>query len=273
MDDKRFPRLSREGQKSAPPLNEAEEAEAAEEIPSPPPPRDPLATLTADRTAPNNAWMVTLADLLALILTFFVLLYSMSVVYTAPWEKVTHSLSQRLNPKPLRPDPQPVSDLATPGLQRKTAENLDYLHGIIREKIRRQPDFTAALQRHDDRLVISLDSDVYFRPGEAELQRSVLPVVAALSNTLGHISNRIDVYGHTDPRPINTTLFPSNWELSLARAATIADAIARAGYRSPIRSFGLASARFDEISADLLVWERYRLARRVDIVIREYMPE
>lgn len=239
-----------------------------------PPSTGPLATLTmSGRQEMSTAWMISLADLLALVLTFFVLLYSMTVIRYEPWEEVIQSLSQRLNPRPLEKRPVPTEPLSTPGIEHETAENLDYLYGIINEKIRREPLFKASIQKHEDRLVISLESDVFFHAGHSRLQKEVLPTLAALGNTLGQIENRIDVYGHTDPRPINSKDFPSNWELSLSRAVTIATAIKDAGYKGTVRSYGLADARFTEISQDLNLQARYSLSRRVDVVVRGYLPD
>ena len=75
--------------------------------------------------------------------------------------------------------------------------------------------------------------------------------------------------GHTDPRPITSDRFASNWELSLSRAANIAAVLENVGYDRPVTVRGYASARFDDISETVPISERLDLSRRVDIVIME----
>ena len=224
----------------------------------------------------NNAWMMTFADLLSLTLTFFVLLFSMSTIEIKRWEEIVESLAQRLNPT------REEVELTLPevrGISKKEvviAADLDYLHAILIEKVHNASDLgkKVTLRKLDDRLVISLASDALFAPGAAELSQQSLPMFLTLAEILSSIRNRIDITGHTDPvKPALGGSYPSNWELSLARATTIANRLRRLGYISPIRVFGLGSSRSDEIAAPELSTEgRYALARRVDIVVRDTLP-
>ncbi len=243
--------------------------------------RMPVATLSAesafvlphtDASGHSNQWMITLADLLALVLTFFVLLYSMSTIKQDEWVEVVTSLSQRLNPQRIIGEPVPTETLNTPGRQLTPGLNLDYLYAVVNEKIRRNAKLEATLRQADDRLILSLSSDVYFGSGTATLRADTRSVLLDLADSLRNIPNQIDVYGHTDPNPITTTAYPSNWELSLSRASTIAALLTAGGYTSPIRCYGMADAAYREIPQDLNPQERYRLSRRVDIVIRYHTP-
>ena len=125
------------------------------------------------------------------------------------------------------------------------------------------------VQRLEDRLVISLPADALFEPGQTALTQAARNAALALVGSLRYFSNRIEVYGHADPRPLRMPDMASNWELSIARAATFADALRESGYSRPIRAFGYGDARFADIAPALALEERYRLARRVDVVIRE----
>ncbi|MFT5452081.1 MAG: chemotaxis protein MotB [Enterobacterales bacterium] len=71
-------------------------------------------------------------------------------------------------------------------------------------------------------LVFRIREQGSFGSGEATIKRSFLPVLKKIRNILKDTSGRITVAGHTDNRPIYTKRFPSNWELSGARAATVA---------------------------------------------------
>ncbi|PCJ49581.1 MAG: hypothetical protein COA74_05345 [Gammaproteobacteria bacterium] len=71
-------------------------------------------------------------------------------------------------------------------------------------------------------LVFRIREQGSFGSGEAKIKRSFLPVLKKIRNLLRDTSGRITIAGHTDNRPIYTKQFPSNWELSGARAATVA---------------------------------------------------
>ncbi len=82
---------------------------------------------------------------------------------------------------------------------------------------------------------------------------------------LRNVGNQIGVNGYTDStRP--GAAHASNWELSLARAITVANALKRAGYDEDIVAYGYADSRLAQL-ADLPVEQRAALARRVEIVI------
>lgn len=91
-------------------------------------------------------------------------------------------------------------------------------------------------------LVVTILTDqVVFGPGEAEIQPGGFQLLDVVADSLAPLSNDVMVEGHTDSRPISTTLYPSNWELSTARATSVlrylveargfpADRISAAGY-------------------------------------------
>ncbi|ULQ45660.1 flagellar motor protein MotD [Flagellatimonas centrodinii] len=70
-------------------------------------------------------------------------------------------------------------------------------------------------------LEVEINSDLLFASGASGLQPEVLPVIDELGEILSGFDNRLRIEGHTDDRPIHTSLFPSNWELSAARAGTV----------------------------------------------------
>lgn len=77
------------------------------------------------------------------------------------------------------------------------------------------------LKRNKDSVEIEINSSVLFGSGSSNLASEANTVLSALANTLKHLPNRINVEGFTDNLPIKNRIFPSNWELSAARAATV----------------------------------------------------
>jgi chemotaxis protein MotB len=218
----------------------------------------------------NNAWMVIFADLTALLLTFFVLLFSMSSINVAEWEEVITAFSSKLGPNFESDQGQEGSTLGVETTFVPKAVDLDYLNNILTSKLSNDPVLgRATIRRLEDRMVISLPSDALFQPSSALLTEQALGAVRLLGDALLVVGNRIDVAGHTDPRPISTWEYPSNWELSLARAVSVAASFRQAGYSSPVTAIGYGDSRYDEIPEHLEEGEKLLKARRVDIIIRE----
>jgi chemotaxis protein MotB len=221
-------------------------------------------------TKSSNAWMVTFADLTALLLTFFVLLFSMSSVNIAEWDEVITALSKKLGENIEADDGNDGSDLAVLETFVPKAVDLEYLRNVLSNKLQSDPILSKAeLQMKSDRMVISLPSDSLFKASSAELTEAALGAVSVLGDALLVIGNRVDVAGHTDPIPISTWAYPSNWELSLARAVSVASAFRNAGYTPGIAAIGYGDSRFGNLPRDITEKERYVLARRVDVIIRQ----
>jgi chemotaxis protein MotB len=91
-----------------------------------------------------------------------------------------------------------------------------------------------AVRRHEFWLEVEVRTDILFPSGVATLSDKAIPALDALAATLLKYPNPLRVEGHTDNRPINTRYYPSNWELSSARAASVVHRFARAGI-SPAR--------------------------------------
>jgi chemotaxis protein MotB len=86
-----------------------------------------------------------------------------------------------------------------------------------------------AVRRHEFWLEVEVKTDILFASGEANLSNKAIPALDALASTLAKYPNPVRVEGHTDNRPIATRNYPSNWELSAARAASVVHRFARSG--------------------------------------------
>lgn len=215
-----------------------------------------------------NSWMVIFADLLALLLTFFVLMFSMSSVEVAEWEAMVTSLSENLNPERAKIQDTDWNKIDEALTFEETALSLDYLKNIFEEKLSHDPILTrSTVTVLDDRLAISLPADLIFELGQAELATDARSAMLELGEALRSIDNEVIVVGHSDLEPISGKLYPTNWELSLARALSISKLIRSGGYRGKIEAFGNGSSRFGDLDETIPFDERYHLARRVDVII------
>lgn len=217
----------------------------------------------------QHPWLIIFADLVSLLLTFFIMLFAMSTVEQAKWEAAVASLSRSMNierPAVIR---SAQSVLTVPAVERPDAVNLDYLVSVLRGQFAEAPLLSrGVIHRHADNLIISFPNDLLFGAGSADLSARAETALAVLGSVLGNLSNKIDVSGHTDPSPIATPVYPSNWELSLDRARAVAAHLSRSGYQRDIGVLGYGDTRFSDLSPALAADQREALARRVDVIIR-----
>jgi len=218
-------------------------------------------------------WLITFTDIMALMLTFFVLLYSMSIPEVEKWEELTSSINQGFSkfysPQQFAGAQDAIS---IEKIDRSEALNLNYLRDLIESKIQDDEllkNVTIITAR--DKLIISLPEDLLFEGGQDEVKTQGKRALFSLGGLLARIRNRIEIVGHSDPRPITNSdaKFSSNWELSLARAANVSNILLQVGYRRDVIIRGSSSARYDELPATLPEEKRLDLSRRVDIVVMQ----
>ena len=220
---------------------------------------------------PPPLWLITFTDIMALMLTFFVLLYSMSIPEVQKWEELTSSInkgfSKFYSPQQFAGAQDTIS---IDKIDRSEALNLDYLRGLIEEKVRESDTLDdVVIITGVDRLIISMPENLLFEAGQDQVKTEGKRALFSLGGLLARIRNRIEVVGHSDPRPITKqeSKFSSNWELSLSRAANVSAILKQVGYRRDVITRGMSSARYDEISDTVPEEKRLDLSRRVDIVV------
>jgi len=221
-----------------------------------------------DGGARKKAWLVTFTDLVSLMLTFFVLLFSMSTVQVDRWDEMIDTLSKTLNPNREEAVSSPTAQYNISTVFRRRAINLDYLEAVFSDKMNADPVLRQArLLLGEDRLVISLPGDLFFNTGSAVLSPKAKDAMFVLGGILRNVNNQVGVNGHTDPKPVEGGKYTSNWELSLGRAIAVSNSLKRAGYTDDIIAYGYSDAGYLSLPAGLTEERRHELARRVDIVV------
>lgn len=219
----------------------------------------------------GSTWLISFTDVMALMLTFFVLLFAMSNPKQEDWEKLTKNIYDSFNQFQGKIENRGDEDAVNINkVNFSQALDLDYLKAIIRKLIEQSPELKIVKVIDNNRsLIISLPQDILFESGRAELKSEANRALFTLANTLRRIQNRVEIVGHTDPRPVTGGSYSSNWELSLARASAVGAALQNVGYNKPLTLRGQASGRFDDMPDTIPVNERLDLSRRVDVVIME----
>jgi chemotaxis protein MotB len=237
----------------------------------PSPPRRFRRRIGDNEAGSSSMWLISFTDVMALMLTFFVLLFAMSNPKQEEWKNFTQQIQANFNRFQGALDNRGAEDaINIEKINFSQALNLNYLRALIENLISKEPSLgSARLIDNGDSLIISLPQNILFDVGQADIKSEANKALYTLAGTLRRIKNRIEIVGHTDPRPIAGNQFPSNWELSLTRAASVAAVLENVGYDKPITVRGQASGRFYDIPKSVSVEERLDLSRRVDIVVME----
>jgi chemotaxis protein MotB len=214
--------------------------------------------------ANHEAWAIPYGDLITLLLAFFVVMYAMSSVNEGKYRVLSDSLVAAFNgaPKTLEPiqvgekQMGPGAELAIniarqPMIESQSRRSIapiamaqlpmppdpaaqsEELAGVANEVEQSMSDLIdrelVTVRRHGKWVEVEIKTDILFPSGVATLSPAAEQVLQQLAETLKPFPNAIRVEGHTDNRPISTSAFPSNWELSAARAASVVHLFTRAG--------------------------------------------
>ena len=206
----------------------------------------------------GGGWITTYADMITLLMCFFVIMYSASEPSQSKWEQLKGGIeSDVMNVK----NPTPLADL------------YNELEAKYDNPKNDNPDLTIDFNEHG--IVISLGSASLFESGGATLKtdgrRAIKVLSKKLRKRLSKYTLVIDVEGHTDDIPIKTAQFPSNWELSSSRAASVVKLFTERGIDpTVVRAIGHADAFPKKPNRDtegVAIPENMSANRRVDVIV------
>ncbi|WP_299616710.1 flagellar motor protein MotB [Pelagibius sp.] len=221
----------------------------------------------------GQAWLLTFTDLTALLLTFFVLLYSMSTINDDDWQNLVDALSPRLSGLQEVTVAMPSADEDAEEVERIPGTDLNYLFSLLQEQMAEDPILAKATVAHaDERITLALPGDLLFASGSTDLGEAASGSIFALGAVLGNLRNVVEIAGYADPLKPRRT-YATNWELSLARATVLSAMLGEGGYEGEIlvRGYGHAQYRAPADPADSQA--AMAAARRVEIVIHAYAAE
>lgn len=224
-----------------------------------------------DDNAVSPIWLITFTDVMALMLTFFVLLYSMAQPDVEKWQEITGAMTRQFN-EYFAPEWQAGANdtISIDKISYRSALNLDYLSGLMKESLRGTEEAEKIVfLPQTDTLMISMPQDLLFESGRAVVSTEGQRLLFTLGGVLSRINNAIEIVGHSDPRPISgaNDAFRSNWDLSLMRAVNVADVLRNVGYERKITVRGSAAGRYNDLPNTMDESIRQDLSRRVDIVV------
>ncbi len=212
-------------------------------------------TLVDNESRHRDRWLISYADLMTLLLALFI------VMYAASDRERARQIAQSFSAQNM------VGLGILPGSDSKEAERAK-----VEKILMDNPVLSSKLKirQGSSGLIVSLSEAGFFGSGEASLNPESATAIDTLADSLKGLTVQIRVEGHTDATPISTGKFPSNWELSTARASAVLARFIERGIM-PERLSAAGYAGFQPI-ADNASPEGRAQNRRVDVVIIDRGP-
>lgn len=215
----------------------------------------------------SNAWMDTYADTITLLLTFFILLYSFSTIDNEKLKAIAYSLKSQVGgEEPITIDKidKNIENL-TPGIGAKSE------YDILVEKITKllqENGLTdlVKIREEDAGVILQIGDNIMFDTADARLKGESKKVLDVVSSLIPKINNEIMIQGHTDNRPIKSSQYESNWELSTARAFAVLKYFINDKHLDPKRFSATGYGEYRPIVENSSE-ENMEINRRVDILI------
>ncbi len=203
----------------------------------------------------HERWLVSYADFITLLFAFFVVMYSISQVNENKYRVLSDTLTEAFEPartnRPIQvgqPSLSPSAsaidirgddrgDTAQPMMGESGGTGSDEGLGELGELASRISerfsdligDDLLEVYANEYWLQVELRDSILFESGSAELSGQARDIFAEMARLLSEYDNPIQVEGHTDNRPIQNLRYPSNWELSAARASSIVKLLSGTG--------------------------------------------
>lgn len=184
----------------------------------------------AEEGAPT--WMITYSDLMTQLVVFFVLLFSFSVINQQKFQQFIASyqglgiLDGGVSPI-VETEPGPAAypqNLETPeaAAALARAQEMMQTYQTVKNFLTANGLESEVEVRYEDRgIALDIKERILFDSGRADLKPEAIKLLDKLAGLLSRLPNEVKVEGYTDNRPIHTVQFPTNWELSTARAARV----------------------------------------------------
>lgn len=186
----------------------------------------------------TDRWLISYADFITLLFAFFVVMYSISSVNLGKYRVLSDSVSSAFkNPDNTRVMPTDKLDISVQRAPISLGTQVQAGYRAMSETAveieKRMKDWInkgqIAVRGNKEWLEVEISTGILFSSGSAELSPQARRILTSLSGVFRDSRNPLYVAGYTDNVPISTLKYPSNWELSSARASSVVRLMAEAG--------------------------------------------
>lgn len=241
----------------------------------------------------GEAWLLPYSDLMTLLLAVFIVLFAVSKVDVEKTSEMADAFRSSMltggsgvmeqdgsSALPLYPDGsdgkyqlnegsdvETTKDNTSNVSEQTEINNMEELQSDLNTLFQEDEVNTYASTYIDERgLIVSLDNAIIFDSGSASIKPENENTLLKIANTIRGLNNYIRIEGHTDNVPISTSTYPSNWELSSARASSVVKLFIEKSNIDPKKLVAVGYGEFRPI-ADNSTEEGRSQNRRIDIII------
>jgi chemotaxis protein MotB len=215
----------------------------------------------------HDRWLVSYADLVTLLLALFAALYAASNLDAQKLGPLSTSVRQAFDAPPMVPETDTAADVVAPVTIVPGEENRVDLQARLAKDLADALKLERIEMQRDERgLVLSLPEEAAFATASIDVTPEAQELIGRIAAAVGPEPNAIRIEGHTDDRPIRTSRFESNWELSTARASAVVEFLVTSAQITPERLSAAGYGEFHPRVANDTPENRAR-NRRIDIVI------
>jgi chemotaxis protein MotB len=237
----------------------------------------------------HDRWLVSYADFVTLLFAFFVVMYSISAVNEEKYKAFSSSLETAFNEKNRQlkeisaiqaaaqanaaisaAEPNPVLEEVATGFDlANEKKQLALVSDLLTESLGPLVDKNlVSIKKKDYWIELELNSELLFLSGDAELATGAKPLLQKIAKEFKMLPNAINVEGHTDTNPISTPEFPSNWELSSARATRVVQEFIKEGI-DPVRLSAIGYGQYHPVADNETEEGRFKNRRVVVLLISQ----
>lgn len=193
-------------------------------------------------------WLVSYADFITLLFAFFVVMYAISSINEGKYRVMSDSLVNAFREAPTSDKPvhmgaknaeilqgtgKPIGTAAQQGTSPERQQAAERMKKVAKNVLEAMQPLSqngkVRVTQSPRGITVEINASLLFNSGDAVLQPQSKEALAAVAKVLAGVDNAIQVEGHSDNVPINSTAYPSNWELSSARAGSVVRLFAELG--------------------------------------------
>ncbi len=190
----------------------------------------------------DERWLVSYADFITLLMVLFVVLYSMGQVNIEKYKRLADSMrsaftlggaaqvvDSQINQAGGTSEDGTSKPIVVPGIPEGPTQSEEVAGQLTSMLASQNLGNQVSVQTNIEGVMISLSEKLIFQEGQSDLPPEALPVLDTIVTMLRPIENKVRLIGHTNNIPSSNPLYPTNWELSLARAMSVARYLINAG--------------------------------------------
>ena len=190
----------------------------------------------------DERWLVSYADFITLLMVLFVVLYSMGQVNVEKYKQLAESMrtaftvggpaqvvDSQINQAGGTSEDGSSKPIVVPGIPEEPTQSEEVAGQLTSMLSSQNLGNEVSVQTNIEGVLISLSERLIFKDGQIDLPPESFQVLDTIVEMLRPIDNKVRLVGHTNNTPSTNPLYPGNWELSLARATSVAKYLINSG--------------------------------------------